>query len=123
MVSAINGFLSGAAQSTAMTPFTKQRLQTAAQRLGLRIVVDRYSKDATGQTRFLLRPYWNAKRAVRLRPDGTYELAVIWAGGRRKTATLLSLEELEAFLARWSGPSTCAPALLPWQALPTALSA
>ena len=71
-----------------MTPLKilEDRLQLAAQRMGLRVMVDRRAK-AAGQTKYLLRPYWDARRAVRMRLDGTYEVAVFWKNGRRHTAS------------------------------------
>src|SRR6476660_8072115 len=99
-----------------MTPprILEDRLKLAAQRLGLRIIADRYSSpDAP---KYLLRPYWNAKRAVRVRPDGGYEMAQVWKRSRRRTASQFSLEEIEAILADWDEPNVCAPTLLPWQA-------
>jgi hypothetical protein len=95
----------------------EQRLQAAAQRLGLRLAMDRYAWAATGQTKYYLRPYGDARCAVRVRPDGTFELAHFWANGRRRAATQFSLEEVEAFLARWDRTSACAPARLPWQVM------
>jgi hypothetical protein len=100
-----------------MKPILEQRVLVAAQRLGLRLAMDRYAWAATGQTKYYLRPYWDARRAVRVRSDGSFELAAFWANGRRRTATQFSLEEIETFLARWSRSSACAPARLPWQAV------
>ena len=101
-----------------MTPpkVIEDRLQLAAQRVGLRLIVDRYATDATREPKYLLRPYWDAKRAVRLRPDGDYELAPVWKRSRRRTATQFSLDEIEAILADWDQTIGCAPTLLPWQA-------
>src|SRR6476660_6662592 len=102
-----------------MTPprIIEDRLKLAAQRLGLRIIADRYSSpDAP---KYLLRPYWNARRAVRVRPDGGYEVAQIWRDGRRQTASKFSLEEIEAILADWDQVSCCEPTRLPWQAVAT----
>jgi len=98
-----------------MTPprILEDRLKLAAQRLGLRIIADRYSPpDAP---KYLLRPYWNARRAVQVRPDGSY--GVTWRDGRRQTASRFSLEEIEALLADWDQPNVCEPTRLPWQAL------
>ena len=110
----INGFLSDTTQPITMKAFKEQRLQMAALRLGLRVVLDRYPTPATGTTKYLLRSHWNARRAVRVRPDASYELAM-FPNGQYNTATRFSLLDLETFLARWSGPIICAPALLPWQ--------
>jgi hypothetical protein len=101
-----------------MTPakIIEDRLKLAAQRVGLRIIADRYAKDATGEPKYLLRPYWNAKRAVRARPDGGYEMAPVWKRSRRRTASQFSLEQIEAILADWDHPIVCAPTLLPWRA-------
>jgi hypothetical protein len=100
-----------------MKPILEQRLQAAARRLGLRLAMDRCAWAATDQTRYYLRPYWDARCAVRVRPDGNFDLAHFWANGRRRTATQFSLEEVETFLARWSRSSACAPARLPSQAV------
>jgi hypothetical protein len=100
-----------------MTPprILEDRLKLAAQRLGLRIIADRYSPpDAP---KYLLRPYWNARRAVQVRPDGSYGVTQIWRDGRRQTASRFSLEEIEALLADWDQPNVCEPTRLPWQAL------
>ena len=101
---------------------SEDRLQCAAQRVGLRLIADRYATDATGEPKYLLRPYWDAKRAVRVRPDGGYELAPVWKRSRRRTATQFSLEEIEAILADWDQTIGCAPTLLPWQATHSAPS-
>jgi hypothetical protein len=100
-----------------MPPATKEReLQAAARRCGLKLVLDRYSAAATGYDRYFLRPIWDARRAVRVLPDGGSELVMIWADGRRRSASLLPLDEVETLLSRWSEPKSCAPARLPWQA-------
>jgi hypothetical protein len=93
----------------------KHRLQTIAQRFGLKIVLDRYSAAATGQKEYFLRPIRDARRAVRVLPCGSYELVYI-AEGRRRAASLLPLDDLEQLLIRWTEPKPCAPARLPWQA-------
>ena len=93
----------------------EHRLQTIAQRFGLKIVLDRYSAAATGQKEYFLRPIWDARRAVRVLPSGSYELVYI-AEGRRRAASLLPLDDLEQLLIRWSELNPCAPARLPWQA-------
>ena len=93
----------------------EHRLQTIAQRFGLKIVLDRYSASATGRKEYFLRPIWDARRAVRVLPSGSYELVYI-ADGRRRAASLLPFDDLEQLLIRWNEPKPCAPARLPWQA-------
>ena len=92
----------------------EHRLQTVAQRFGLKIVLDRYSASATGRKEYFLRPIWDARRAVRVLPSGSYELVYI-TEGRRRAASLLPLDDLEQLLIRWSELKSCAPARLPWQ--------
>ena len=100
-----------------MPPETKERhLQAAAHRFGLKIVLDRYSAAATGRKCYFLRPIWDARQAIRALPDGGYELVKILANGRRRSASLLLLHEVEQLLSRWVEPKSCAPARLPWQA-------
>jgi len=100
-----------------MPPATKEcELQAAARRCGLKLVWDRYSSKATGPNQYFLRPIWDASRAVRVLPDGGSELVMISAHGRRRSASLLPLDEVETLLSRWSGPKSCAPARFPWQA-------
>jgi hypothetical protein len=93
----------------------EHRLQTVAQRYGLKIVLDRYSASATGRKEYFLRPIWNARRGVRVLPSGSYELVYI-AKGRRRAASLLPLDDLEQLLHRLSKLKSCAPARLPWEA-------
>ena len=90
----------------------EHRLQTVAHRFGLKIVLDRYSASATGRKEYFLRPIWDARRAVRILPSGSYELVYIHVG-RRRVASLLPLDDLEQLLTRWSEPKPCAPARLP----------
>jgi len=122
----INAFLANAEQLVPrkrwclMTPQqNERRLQADAQRVGLKLVRDRYSFAATGQRRFFIRPVWDARRAVRILPDGGWELVPILAHGRRRGASQLLIEEAEQLLRRWSGPLPCAPARFPWQAANT----
>ena len=99
-----------------MPPTARERqLREAAQQCGLKLVIDRYSAAATGCVRYFLRPIWDARRAIRVRPDGGYELVQISANGRRKAASLLSVEEVEQLLGRWTKGNSCPPARLPWQ--------
>ena len=93
----------------------EHRLQAAARRLGLKMVLDRYRARATGQDRYFLRPIWDARRAVRALPGGGCELVTI-SSGRRKAASLMPLDEVEQLLIHWSEPRPLAPARLPWQA-------
>ena len=93
----------------------EHRLQAAARRLGLKVVLDRYSACATGRKRYFLRPIWDARRAVRALPAGGCELVMITVG-RRTAASLLLLDEVEDLLTRWSDTRPCAPARLLWQA-------
>jgi hypothetical protein len=82
-----------------MTPITENRLQLAAQRVGLRVIVDRYARMMTGEKRYLLRPSLDARYVVQVRPDGDYELAQFSAYARWRTGSRLTLDELEIFLA------------------------
>jgi hypothetical protein len=93
----------------------EHRLQAAAQRIGLKIVLDRYSFAATKERRFFVRPLWHARRAVRVLPDGGYDLVMIWANGRRHAASLLAIDEVDQLLKRWEIPLPCAPVRFPWQ--------
>jgi hypothetical protein len=93
----------------------EHRLQAAARRLGLKMVLDRYSAYATGRSRYFLRPIWDARRAVRILPAGGCELVMI-AVGRRAAASLLLIDEVEDLVSRWSEPKPVSPARLPWQA-------
>jgi hypothetical protein len=93
----------------------ERRLQGAARRLGLKMVLDRYSACATGHRRYFVRPIWDARRAIRALPGGGCELVMITAG-RRTAASLLLIGEVEDLLTRWSDTRACAPARLLWQA-------
>ena len=93
----------------------EHRLQSAARRCGLKVVLDRYSARETGCNRYFLRPIWDAKQAVRVLPSGGCKLVKICAS-RRRQATLMLLDDLEKLLSRWSEPKPFAPARLPWQA-------
>jgi hypothetical protein len=100
-----------------MTPGQKERrLQADAQRFGLKMVLDRYSAAATGRKCYFLRPIWDAGRAVRVLPGGAYELVKTWSNGRRRSASLLTIDEVARLLSRWNEPMACAPARFPWQA-------
>jgi hypothetical protein len=77
----------------------EKRLQMAAHRLGLRIILDRHAGRVTGL--YLLRPASNARRVLQILPDGTYCLAPFWEYGRRYIGTRLSLDGVEKFLARY----------------------
>ena len=92
----------------------EHRLQSAARRRGLKLVLDRYSACATGRDRYFLRPIWDARRAVRALPGGCKLVKI--SEGRRVAASLLPLEEVERLLGQWSEPKPFAPARLPWQA-------
>jgi hypothetical protein len=93
----------------------EDRLQSAARRRGLKLVLDRYSAKATGHDRYFLRPIWDARHAVRALPDGCCKLVNI-SGGRRQAASLMLLDEIEQILDGWSEAKPFAPARLPWQA-------
>jgi hypothetical protein len=93
----------------------ERELQVIARYCGLKIVLDRYSAVATGQKYYFLRPIWDARCAVRVLPDGRYDLPRI-SQGRRQAASLLTLDGIEQVLSRWSEPRPFAPACLPWQA-------
>ena len=80
------------------------RLQVSAQRAGLKIVLDRYSWAATGKKQYLLRPIWDARRALRVLPDGGTELVTIPAGGRRLEASRLPLDAIERVVHSWTIP-------------------
>jgi hypothetical protein len=75
----------------------EKRLQLAAHRLGLRVILDRHAGRVTGQ--YLLRPASDARRVVQILPDGNYCLASFSQYGRRYIGTRLSLDEVEKFLA------------------------
>jgi hypothetical protein len=92
----------------------ERELQTAARRFGLKVVLDRFSSREAGTDRYILRPIWDARRAVRVMLDGGCELVPIHCSRRRK-ATTLTLVGIEALLSRWTEPKACAPARLPWQ--------
>ena len=92
----------------------EERLQLAARRRGLKMVLDRYAAAATGQQRYFLRPIWDATQAVRVLPNGNCELAK-FPRGRRAAANLLLLDEVAEVLTRWTERKSCAPARLPWQ--------
>lgn len=93
----------------------EQRLQAAARLLGLKLVLDRYRAASTGRDRYFLRPIWDARRAVQVRPAGGYKLVRITEKGRRTAASLLPLDEIESILANWDEPRTNPPAQLPWR--------
>ena len=82
----------------------EKRLQRAAHRLGLRVILDRHAGRVTGQ--YLLRPASNARRVVKILPDGNYCLAPFGDYGRRYIGTHLSLDELEKFLERYEPTPT-----------------
>ena len=87
-----------------MLPDLRERqVQAAARRVGLKLIVDCYDLPQTekGRERYYLRPIWDARRVVRVLPDGGYELAYI-AGRRRYVARPLLLDEVELLLSRWS---------------------
>ena len=90
-------------------------LQTAARRCGLKIVLWRRGVAAPDGARFLLRPIWDARRAVRVGPDGGHELVRV-SGPNKHAATLFTADALPNMLANWSCPRPFAPAQLPWQA-------
>ena len=81
----------------------ERRAQAAARRVGLKLILDCYDLPQTekGRERYYLRPIWDARRVVRVLPDGGYELAYI-AGRRRYVARPLLLDEVELLLSRWS---------------------
>jgi hypothetical protein len=91
----------------------EHRLQAAARRLGLKMVMDRYSVCATGRNRYFLRPIWDARRAVRALPGGGRKLVRI-TEGRRDAASLLLIEEVEDLLTRWSDTRPFTHAGLVW---------
>jgi hypothetical protein len=93
----------------------ERRLQAAARRLGLKLVLDRYSACATGSNRYFLRPIWDARRAVRALPGGGCELVMITVG-RRTAASLLLIDEVEDLLTHWSVTRSRAPARFLWPA-------
>ena len=97
------------------TKTREQRLQSAARRRGLKLVLDRYSAKAIGRDRYFLRPIWDARHAVRALPGGRCKLVNI-SGGRRQAASLMLLDEIERILDGWSEAKPFAPARLAWQA-------
>jgi hypothetical protein len=93
----------------------EHHLQRAARRCGLKIVLWRRGAVAPGGARFLLRPIWDARRAVRIGPDGRHDLVHV-AGSGKRAPTLFTADALDDVLATWGGQQPFAPAQLPWQA-------
>jgi hypothetical protein len=77
---------------------TPQKLQAAARRRGLKLTLDRYHTREAGSDQYILRPIWDARRAVRLLPDGSCELIRIWDRENRTTA-MLPLDMVTQLLA------------------------
>ena len=75
---------------------TERELQTAARRHGFKLVTDRPRKP--GAAFFYLRPIADASQAVRQLPGGGVDLVRVWAG-RRKSAIMLQLDDVERLLA------------------------
>jgi hypothetical protein len=118
----VNQLLSDARQHAtfgigeSMSAKTQEELaQAAARRRGLKLVWDRHSSKAIGRNQHILRPIWDASRAVRVLPDGSFTLVVITVG-RRNAASMLSLDAAERLLSLWNERKPFAPARLPWQA-------
>jgi hypothetical protein len=78
----------------------ERQVQIAARAIGLKLIVDRFEGPHTGRERYYLRPIWDARRVVRVLPDGGYELATV-AGRRRYVVRPLPLEDIELLLVRW----------------------
>jgi hypothetical protein len=74
---------------------TERELQTAARRDGFKLVTDRPRKS--GAAFFYLRPIADASQAVRQLPGGGVDLVRVW-GGRRKSAIMLQLADVERLL-------------------------
>jgi hypothetical protein len=74
----------------------ERQVHAAARRIGLKLIVDRYKADQTGRERYYLRPIWDARRVVRERPSGGYELS---RRGRRRVAISLSFDDIELLIA------------------------
>ena len=78
----------------------ERQVQMAARAMGLKVIVDRYESPQMGGERYYLRPLWDARRVLRVLPDGDYELATV-AGRRRYVVSPLPLEDIELLLNRW----------------------
>ena len=78
----------------------ERQVQMAARAMGLKVIVDRYESPQMGGERYYLRPLWDARRVLRVLPDGDYELATV-AGRRRYVVSPLPLKDIELLLNRW----------------------
>jgi hypothetical protein len=79
---------------------TERELRMVARRHGFKqLVTDRPRKP--GAAFFYLRPIADASQAVRQLPGGGVDLVRVW-GGRRKSAVMLQLADVERLLASYA---------------------